>query len=429
MPAQRTTVYALVLLVAAIPVYADGDLVPADALSAQGLYKYWQAALPLEPGERVTAYYLLAENIYCPTTKGAVFVVNADVGTIRWADILSSPNLPMFQPTLSRAKDQANAVVIATTRKIYFIDRLKGKRLREMKLRFSAGTGAISTDRFVYVGGVNGRMYCLRYASGENDYPITEWEVQTGGPISSMPQLVGNVIFFASEDRNVYAASAADKVKIWSHELGQPIFADLVADPSGVYVGCADRSLYCFDPAGGEQRWRLRTGAEIRRRPHLAGKTLYQYSENAGIAAVRPSDGKELWRFKKATRFISLDGKLVNLLTADGKIVRVNAATGKLVAALPTAGVNTIAPNEHDGTMFVGTDEGRLMCIQPKSVPYLRRQNLLAAEQEDADKQKGAAENDKSEKEGGDENADPLRSRSKVAPISGSQPETPPSSP
>jgi outer membrane protein assembly factor BamB len=55
----------------------------------------------------------------------------------------------------------------------------------------------------VYIGSVDGSLYCLDMRSGRK-----RWQFRTGGPITGTPVIANNVLYVGSNDHKVYALLA-----------------------------------------------------------------------------------------------------------------------------------------------------------------------------------------------------------------------------
>src|ERR1039458_1323415 len=73
---------------------------------------------------------------------------------------------------------------------------------------------AIEGYGVAYVGGGNG-LVAFRASTG-----IQIWGYTTGEPVYSRPTVVSGVVYFASNDKRVYALNARNGAKIWSFRTG-----------------------------------------------------------------------------------------------------------------------------------------------------------------------------------------------------------------
>jgi outer membrane protein assembly factor BamB len=59
------------------------------------------------------------------------------------------------------------------------------------------------SNEAVYVGGIDGKLYCLNLKDGSE-----RWSFETGGPIPGSPYVHDGYVFVGSTDHNIYALKA-----------------------------------------------------------------------------------------------------------------------------------------------------------------------------------------------------------------------------
>ena len=74
------------------------------------------------------------------------------------------------------------------------------------------------------------------------------WSFATGDQIStSGPAVANGVVYFGSDDDNVYALNAVTGAKLWSYTTGSAVQTSSPAVVNGmVYVGSNDGKVYAF---------------------------------------------------------------------------------------------------------------------------------------------------------------------------------------
>ena len=55
----------------------------------------------------------------------------------------------------------------------------------------------------LYIGSVDGNMYCLEYRTGR-----LRWKFETGSAITGSPVIFDDIVYFGSTDHHVYALFA-----------------------------------------------------------------------------------------------------------------------------------------------------------------------------------------------------------------------------
>ena len=91
-----------------------------------------------------------------------------------------------------------------------------------------------------------------------------KWKFPTGDRVISSPVFKDNVIYFAGDDKNVYAVDAATGRQIWKRTTNGPVPATPAIAEGTVYVGSYDGKFYAFDAQTGALKWKFATDGERR---------------------------------------------------------------------------------------------------------------------------------------------------------------------
>lgn len=84
--------------------------------------------------------------------------------------------------------------------------------------------------------------------------------------------------------------------RLWSAQLGAPIWADLLRAGDSLFAGDDAGRLHALDPRSGSLRWQARTGGALRARPLLDGGEILQPSDDGQLYAFDAANGRERWR-------------------------------------------------------------------------------------------------------------------------------------
>ncbi len=193
------------------------------------------------------------------------------------------------------------------------------RRLHGVKWKFATGDRIVSSpvwyEGVLYFGSDDGNVYAVNAATGRQN-----WKFSTAGPVPSTPAVAGGLVYVASYDSKFYAIDAKTGKLRWKFVTGgerrfeakgldglQPknqTFADPfdvylsspVVAQGAVYFGSGDGNLYALDAASGELRWKFATGDVVHASPAFASGTLYFGSWDSYFYAVDAASGKEKWR-------------------------------------------------------------------------------------------------------------------------------------
>lgn len=422
---SKLTLFALIAVSApkgAAPV-STRPLVDEGQLGAAGLVKYWEANLPLGAGDRILAGYLVDEALYVVTLNGNAYALKADVGLLRWVNNLTEPDYKVFAPTHARRADGAGPVIFPTTTATLVFDRFSGELLEQFTPEFATGSAAAAYDNLLFMGSTGGRFYAMSFNNPRGGRPVIRWDVLVRGPVTAAPALYDrDNLVVASHGGVVVSFRGANKALNWSFEAGGAILADPVVDGDGVYVASLDRSLYKVSKATGRRLWQARFPRPLETAPIVVGDTVYQFCPEHGISALNAADGNERWRKATARAFAAHSSAGDIVLTDDGKLEVIDHASGDVRASVAVRAVLDAVPNPlGPGVYLLGT-EGRVLALQLDTVPYLRRQQIMAAR-----KQLNLPPVDESSlirpakptEPADDGDSDPLRSRRDIPPKDG----------
>lgn len=121
---------------------------------------------------------------------------------------------------------------------------------------------------------------------------------------------------------------AVPKERWWSQSTGGPIEASPVVSDGRVFVPSTDGKLYAFDAIAGSLLWTFEAGDPIRSTPALSGGILYLVSDSGKLFALDAVTGKK----------------------------RLSAGVGS-----PDPGASRTSPAVHQGKLYVGTEDGRVI--------------------------------------------------------------------
>lgn len=348
---------------------APQPLIDAAELANAGLVQYWQVELPTVKGERFGQLVLVDQNLYCVSDRGAVVVVHAPTGVIRWITELAEPGATIFEPT-HRSSD----VCLTTRGKVALRQQADGKETALLEIDFVPSAAAVADQQRLYVPGIDGMLRCLRLSD-----QVLLWRVRTAQPVVADPVLTTSVLYFASRDGVVHACRAQNKAKLWTVDLDTPIVARPGLLGRGLLVAGVNGSLYCLDAVSGKLHWRFRTPGQLRTAPVATKDAIYQYSQDHGLYAVDPATGRQIWQREAGLQFLAQDGSVAFVLNGLGEIVAVDNKTARQIAVVQATDVELAATNPDGPAMFLADRGGRLVCVRPAAHPYLRRKEVTAA--------------------------------------------------
>lgn len=195
------------------------------------------------------------------------------------------------------------------------------RQLHGVKWKFATGDRIVSSpvahEGVLYFGSDDGNLYAVDAASGRQ-----RWKYSTAGPVPSTPAVAGGLVYFGSYDGKFYALDLGTGRPRWKFSTGgerrfeakglhgiQPK-NQTIADPfdvflsspvvahGSVYFGSGDGNLYALEAKSGELRWKFATGDVVHSSPAYAAGVVFFGGWDTFFYAVDAASGKEKWRFK-----------------------------------------------------------------------------------------------------------------------------------
>jgi outer membrane protein assembly factor BamB len=358
----------------AAPLAQDG------ALSNAGLTDYWSLDVPLQRGESLERAFLLDDALYLTTDRGTVFAVQADTGLVRWAARLVKPAFEIRRPFHPAGVGGDRYVLIPTSTTVFLIDRYSGDIIRKLNPDWAVSSPVAGLGNALFMGAMNGHMYCLIWRPDDMAPPAIRWEVDVGSPVVAAPVLFdGPRLLTTTQDGRVFSCYASDKQFDWSFRAGGPILGDPVVENDSVYVSSMDRVLYRLDADSGWTVWQARFPDPLAEGPLVAGNVAFQYCRADGLTAVDADTGAKVWRVDEGRTVAAHLGDRDVVFTRDRALLAVEHVTGDVLGRVECPDAFAAVPNVKTNATLLMARDGRILCAKPKEVPYVRHEEVAAA--------------------------------------------------
>jgi outer membrane protein assembly factor BamB len=195
--------------------------------------------------------------------------------------------------------------------------------------------GVTLAGDILYFGSEDNNLYGLDPSTGE----LTHGPFDAGASIWSTPLVEGNNVYFATVEAKVWALTAEDLHPAWSDgpfETSAGLLTDPVIVDSVLIVGGIGKQLFGLDPKTGKQVWDspFSGGNWFWGDPAIDGDTLYYPNMDGKVYAVNAKTGKAAWEAPfsalEAVRSAPLlaAGSLT-IVDRKGNVFTVDPATGK----------------------------------------------------------------------------------------------------
>jgi eukaryotic-like serine/threonine-protein kinase len=194
------------------------------------------------------------------------------------------------------------------------------RQFHGLKWKFATGDRIVSSpvwsDGVLFFGSDDGNVYAVDAATGRQ-----RWKFSTGGPAPSSPAVAEGRAYFGSYDGRFYAVDSRTGKLKWKFKTGgerrfearglhgmQPknqtfpdpydvYLSSPVVAQGTVYFGSGDGNLYALDAVSGEMQWKFQTGDVVHASPAYVEGTVYVGSWDSFFYAVDATTGHEKWRF------------------------------------------------------------------------------------------------------------------------------------
>lgn len=270
-------------------------------------------------------------------------------------------------------------------------------------------SSAAIVDGVVYVGGGNGDLLALDFASGK-----LRWKYTTGNLIGESSPAVGpDAVYIGDLGGVFHAVSLRDGKALWTFQTGSEIKSSPAIVNDVVLTGSYDGHLYALDVKTGKLRWKVLTQGQVHATPAVQDGLTFIAGCDTIFRAIRVADGREVytieagaytgaspvidgdrayfgtfnyevlaldlkkrtvvWRYSQPdARFpyyssAALDGSRVIVGGRDKLVHAINTATGKAAWTFATRARVDSSPVVSGGRVYVGSSDGRLYVLDSAS--------------------------------------------------------------
>jgi outer membrane protein assembly factor BamB len=217
------------------------------------------------------------------------------------------------------------------------------------------------------------------------------WSFETKGAVVSSPSIVDGVVYFGSQDHNIYAVDAETGHKFWSFKTNYTIESSVAVVDSKVVTGAEDGYVYCLNAKTGKLLWKtfidgkqdVTYGAAVmlRSSPAIVDSIIYIGSLDGNLYALNFDDGTILWKYQtsgwiKSSPTISNGAVYITSETPNvGTIYKLDALKGNCIwkqnipyehqftGGSDMVGTITVA----DGKVFTSTNLRAYYCLNDQN--------------------------------------------------------------
>jgi outer membrane protein assembly factor BamB len=215
----------------------------------------------------------------------------------------------------------------------------------------------------VFVGSAEGTLCAVDAQKGKR-----LWTFNVVKAVTVASGIWQNKVYAASKDHSLYAIDMDDGNCLWHFTTGNKIYGTPYVSDGAVYLTSADQKVYALFAASGQVIWSFTTGSEIHTSPFEQDGLVFVSSRDRHLYVLDAENGKELWRYKTLgypSSAISCRGMLY--FSAQGRVYGIGVADHKMRWCFPLGFSRATAPIAGQRKIYVGTLEGKLVCLTLKT--------------------------------------------------------------
>jgi outer membrane protein assembly factor BamB len=174
-------------------------------------------------------------SVYCATTKGEIFALNAEDGSLRWK---ASTRNAVFA-----GLSVVDGYVVAASRdsSVSLFDAENGTLARRFNVGNKIMASPSAKNGMLYIPTLEGSLFAFDIASGE-----LRWRFNAKSVINTTPIVVSNAIFVASLDKYLYALDSESGEVLWKYELSARVKSTPIVWKNSLVIAADDKTIYSF---------------------------------------------------------------------------------------------------------------------------------------------------------------------------------------
>jgi outer membrane protein assembly factor BamB len=215
------------------------------------------------------------------------------------------------------------------------------------------------------------------------------WVFKCKDSVDGAPAFVGEVAYFASTDKHLYAVDLLTGKEKWKTKLGV-MKAGPAVKGKRVYVGDVDGKVYAVKADTGEKVWTYESesGGEIVSGCNFHGDNILVAAQGMPVTCL-DKDGKKVWTFEidgGSNGSPTVSGDMVFASGCDSAFHAIDAKTGKELWSVPVPGQAAATTATVGDFAYVGTVTNEVLAIDLKGkkvgwafTPALKAQAFYAS--------------------------------------------------
>jgi eukaryotic-like serine/threonine-protein kinase len=205
-----------------------------------------------------------------------------------------------------------------------------------------------------------------------------KWKFNAEAPITTSPALADGVLYFGSQNGNLYAVESESGAALWSFHTEKPINSSPAVSNGVVYFEGNDGFTYALDAQSGVQKWKVDTGPDrptdydnLSPSPAVQDGIVFIAGVNGNLYALNADTGEALWTvpalgYGSLRSSPAVDGDTV-YFTAEKSLLALDAKTGKQKWEYKFISITRSSPSVGGGVVVFGDNGSNIYAVDSET--------------------------------------------------------------
>ena len=349
----------LVLFSASVPLMVRAEsfnIVSSELTDAAGFEISWNQKLPLHRNEKPKEVYYLGGRLYILTTNNFLFSLNGSTGKIVFNRSLAVSGLPIMGLDL-----YGDRLYSVSGSRLMQLDADLGTTERINNLDVRVVSSPVRNKDFFYFAGVDKRVAAVR---ADDRVQMFEVAAENDSAIAAL-SATEDYFVFGTVRGNVVVGAPDEPVKLWQFDAAEAVVGDITAVGDRLFFASKDTNVYSLDVEKKKLRWKYQCSAVLEDGPQVTADMVYQCVPGSGLIALNADDGELLWKVEGGESLLCSDDGVSYVMTANGRLMVMDDRRQRKAFAVNFSSVDSYVANTLDSKMFILNDKGYINCIIP----------------------------------------------------------------
>jgi outer membrane protein assembly factor BamB len=280
----------------------DGNLYAVDVDTGKLAWNYTGPGPLMFPGAPTVA----DSKVYATTGQNAYY--NNEVGASQFACLDAHTGKVIWKLSMEALAPRESVIVAYGT--LYLIpgevttavDTISGNEYSTANQLWAMGTKSIPVSNWSMWGA--DPTHSSAALEGPTNLTLA-WKFATNGSVISSPTIADGIVYFGSQDKNIYAAGAWSGNFLWSFATNAAVESSPAVAYGKVYTGGDDGNVYCLDAYSGSLIWAKPVNGYLpytystivmKSSPTVSSGIVYVGSMDGNMYALDANSGSVVWK-------------------------------------------------------------------------------------------------------------------------------------